>query len=163
MKHFKYLIVFIGLISFFILGCSNKIENEEKVIKVQKSIGNEEKHENSKMISNEEQIIKVQKNIVSTNNYEDFKMISNKKQVQKVKEILEDSEWEYVVYDRGDISPYRFSLQYKNPDIKTKIICYQLWIFPNNLVQLVVNGDFKSTVLDENKSAEIHEILIGEK
>ena len=62
LKNFKYLIAFIGVISIFIVGCSNVIENEEQYIKVQKLIGD-------------------------GNKYEDFKEITDNEQVQKVKDI----------------------------------------------------------------------------
>lgn len=139
MKNLKYLIVFIGIISIFITGCSNPLKNEEQYIKVQKWIGDDY-------------------------NYEDSKEITNNKQVQKAKEILGDINWENKIVDMVRSADYRFGFQFKNPEIEAKAVLYELWISPNkDKVELVIDAESKYIQLDKNKSAELFEILTGEK
>lgn len=143
LKLFKYFIAFIGLISIFITGCSNEKQN----IKVQKLISVVNEYEDSKVI-----------------NYEDFKEITNNEQVQKVKEILDDIDWENAKVSMTSPPDYRFVFQYKNPKIEAKAALYELWISPNKeKVELVIDAESKYIQLDKNKSAELFEILTGEK
>ena len=44
MKKIKYLISLFGIVSIFLVGCSNVIENEERYIQVQHRIGDENKY-----------------------------------------------------------------------------------------------------------------------
>ena len=128
------------IISFFIAGCSNAIESEEqnvegKNIEVKKRIGNE-------------------------NKYEIYKEITNNEQVQKVKEILDDIDWENAKAEMVRPSDYKFSF----PNPEAKVVLYSLWISPNNgTVELVISASSKYIQLDKNKSAELIEILTGEK
>ncbi|MFC5465982.1 hypothetical protein [Lederbergia graminis] len=137
MKNVKYLIAFIGIISIFIFGCTKV--NEEQFIKVQKRIGVEY-------------------------NYEDFKEITESEQVQKVKDIIKDINWRNAQVDMVRPADYRFVFQFKNPDIDAKAVTYELWISPNkDKVELVKDTEGKYTQLDTDKSAELFEILTGEK
>ncbi|MFJ7976759.1 hypothetical protein ACIQZI_13835 [Peribacillus sp. NPDC096379] len=134
----KILFVFFGIISIFIVGCSNALENEEQSIKVQKLIGDEY-------------------------NYEDFKEIINSEQVIKAKEVLNDIDWENAKVEMERPSDYRFGFQYKNPDIEAKAVLYELWISPNkDKVELVIDAESKYAQLDKNKSAILFEIITGE-
>ncbi|MEK4130305.1 hypothetical protein NYE67_11520 [Solibacillus sp. FSL W8-0474] len=139
LKKFKYLLAFIVVISIFLVGCSNVIENEEEYIKVQKRIGDE-------------------------NKYEDFKEITDNGQVQKAKDILNNIDWEKSKVNMTHPADYRFIFQYKNPKIEAKAVSYELWISPNkDKVELVIDADMKYIQLDTGKSAELFEIITGEK
>lgn len=134
----KYFIAFIGILLIFITGCSNPIIKEEQNIEVQKRIGDE-------------------------NKYEDFKVITNSEQVQRVKGILENIDWENAKVEMIRPPDYRFAFYYKNPKIEAKAVLYELWISPNkDKVELVINAESKYVQLDNNKSAELYEILTGE-
>ena len=102
LKRLKYFIAFIGIVSIFIAGCSNSIVNEEKIIKAEKRIGDDD------------------------NKYEDFKEITNNEQVQKVKAILDDINWEKAKVDMVRPPDYRFGFQFKNPKIEAKATSYEL-------------------------------------
>ena len=139
MKNLKYFFVFIGIISIFIVGCSNATETDEQYIKVQMRVGDE-------------------------NKYEDFKEITDHEQIQKVKEILNDIDWENGVVNMARPADYRFIFQFKNPEIEAKAVLYELWISPNkDKVELVIDAESKYVQLDTGKSAELFEILTGGK
>ncbi|MGM8215627.1 hypothetical protein ACLIA0_08620 [Bacillaceae bacterium W0354] len=139
MKNFKYLIAFFGMILIFVVGCSNVIETEEQYIEVQKRIGDE-------------------------NKYEDFKEITDNEQVQKVKDILNDINWEIAKVDMAHPADYRFIFQFKNPELETKAMLYELWISPNkDKVELVIDAESKYIQLNASKSTELFEILTGGK
>jgi hypothetical protein len=139
LKKFKFLIVFIGIISIFIVGCSNDIVDKEQSIVVQKRVGDE-------------------------NNYEDFKEITNNEQVKKVREILDDIDWENAQVSMVRPADYSFGFQYKNPKIEAKTVLYELWLSPNkDQVELVIDAESKYAQLDKNKSAILFEIITGEK
>jgi hypothetical protein len=128
-----------GILSILIAGCANPIGNEEQNIVVQKHISEE-------------------------NKYEDFKEISDSKQVQQVIEIINDIQWESAKVDRGRPADYRFIFQFKNPNIEAKAVLYELWISPNkDKVELVIGVESKYAQLEKNKSAELFEIITGEK
>ncbi|MFS0781243.1 hypothetical protein [Bacillus sp. 1P06AnD] len=124
------------IMSIFIAGCSNSSDKEEQYINVQKRIGNE---------------------------YEDFNDITNKDEVQKVKDILHKSEWEHRKVDMARPADYRFIFQYKNPGIAAKAIVYELWIIPNKDQVELVRGDSEYIQLDKKRSAELVEIITGNK
>lgn len=139
MKNLKYLIAFIGIISIFIGGCSNSLQNEKQNIEVQKRIGD-------------------------NYSYEDLKEITNNEQVQNVKEILDDIHWENAKVNMVRPADYRFGFQFKNPKIEAKAVLFELWISPNkDKVEIVIDAESKYTQLDKSKSAELFEILTGEK
>lgn len=137
MKNLKYFITFIGIISIFIAGCT-KIGDEEQYIDVQKRIGDVQ--------------------------YEDFKQITNNKQVKKVREILDEIDWVKAKVEMVRPPDYRFMFQYKDPEIEAKSAFYELWVSPNkDKVEIVLNAESKYMQLENNKSAELFEILTGEK
>ena len=139
MKNFKYLIAFIAIVSILITGCSNPLKKEEQYIKVQKRLGDEA-------------------------NYEDFQEITNTDQVQQVKEIVGDINWENAVVNMVRPPDYRFMFQYKNPEIEAKAVLYELWINQNSdKVELVIDAEMKYSQLDNKQSAELFELLTGEK
>ncbi|MFS1515107.1 hypothetical protein V1503_01130 [Bacillus sp. SCS-151] len=139
MKYLKYIFAIIGVVSIFLVGCSNLVENEE-------------------------QYIEVQKRIVDENEYENFKEITNNEQVQKVKDILNDINWEIAQVNMQHPADYKFVFQFKNPDIETKVILYELWISPNkDKVELVIEAVNKYVQLNKEKSAQLYEILTGGK
>lgn len=139
LENFKYLFAFIGIISIFIVGCSNVINTEEQYVEVQKRIGDE-------------------------NKYEDFREITDNEQVQKVKDILNDIDWENAKVDMAQPADYRFIFQFENPEIEAKAVSYELWISPNkDKVELVIDAESKYIQLDKSKSAELFEILTGGK
>ncbi|MFJ5718130.1 hypothetical protein [Neobacillus sp. NPDC093127] len=140
LKNIKCLIAFIGFISIFIVGCSNVKEHEEQIIEVQKRIGDEIK-------------------------YEDFNEITKNEQVQKVKEILDDIDWQNAKVDMVRPADYQFSFHFTNPKIKQeKIDLYELWISPNkDKVELVIDAASRYIQLDKDKSADLFEIITGEK
>lgn len=137
LQKLKYLIAFIGIISVFLVGCSAPSENDEQNIEVQKLMDND---------------------------YQAFKEITHKKKVQKVKEIIRDIPWEKGKVNMARPADYRFGFQYKNPGITAKAVLYELWISPNkDKVELVIDAESKYIQLDKNKSAELFELLTGEK
>ena len=146
MKNIKNLIALIVIISFFIAGCSNAIESEEQNVEGK----NIEVQQN----------IEVKKRIGNENKYEIYKEITNNEQVQKVKEILDDIDWENAKAEMVRPPDYKFSF----PNPEAKVVLYSLWISPNNgTVELVISASSKYIQLDKNKSAELIEILTGEK
>lgn len=139
LKNFKYLTVFIGIISILLVGCSSEIETEEQYIAIQKRVGDE-------------------------NKYEDFKEITDNEQVQKVKDILNDIDWENAKVNMVHPADYRFIFQFKNPKIEAKAVLYELWVSPNkDKVELVIDAEIKYVQLNTSKSAELFEILTGGK
>lgn len=135
LKNFKYLIALIGVISSFLVGCSN-----------------------------EDQYIKVQKRIGDQNEYEDFKEITDNEQIQKVKDILNDIDWEKSKVNMTRPADFRFIFQYKNPEIEAKAALYELWISRNkDKVTLLIDAEMKYIQLDTGKSAELFELISGEK
>jgi hypothetical protein len=139
LKKFKFLIVFIGIISIFIVGCSNDIVDKEQSIVVQKRVGDE-------------------------NKYEGFKEITNNEQVKKVREILDDIDWENAQVSMVRPADYSFGFQYNNPKIEAKTVLYELWLSPNkDQVELVIDAESKYAQLDKNKSAILFEIITAKK
>jgi hypothetical protein len=134
----KYIVVFIGIFSFLLSGCSS--------------------------IGNEEQKIKIQKRFDPDNNYKDFKEITKNEEVQKVKKILDQADWEDAKVDMARRADYRFGFQFKDPNIQAKALLYELWISPNKeQVELVIEIGSKYVQLNKNQSAELYEILTGKK
>lgn len=139
MKKIKYFIALFGIVSIFLVGCSNVIENEEQYIKVQNRIGEE-------------------------NKYEDFKEIMGTEQVKKVKDILNEIDWEHAKVNMTHPPDYRFIFPYKNPKVESKAATYELWISPSkDKVELVIDAESKYIQLDTANSAELFEILVGEE
>ena len=120
-----------------LVGCSNDLQNTEQSIVVEKRIGDE-------------------------NNYEDFREVTDNEQVQKLLEILKDANWIDAEMEMNSHPDYRFAFRFKNPNIEAKAVLYELWITPNNdKVELI--GANQYVKLDKGKSAELFEIVTGEK
>jgi len=133
--------LFFGLITTFIIivtGCSNEIVNEEKIIKIQKRVGNE-------------------------NKFEDFRKVTDSKQVIKVKDILHETDWENAKVDMARPPDYRFTFQYKNSEIKAKAVGYELWVSPNKDKIEIVKGTNQYAQLSKENSAKLYEIITGDK
>ncbi|MEH7494748.1 hypothetical protein [Neobacillus niacini] len=135
----KLVIVFIGIILMFVIGCSKEIENEEQIIKFQKYMGNED-------------------------NYEEFKEINNNERVKQVKDIVDNIDWEDAQVSMVRPPDYRFGFQYKNPKFESKAALYELWVSPNkDKVELVIDAESKYVQLDKKKSAVLYELITEEK
>ena len=114
-------------------------------------------------LEDEAQTIEVEKRIGDGGQYEDFNVISDHREVQKVKNILDDITWknEKVLMIRS--ADYRFVFQFKNPEIEAKAALYELWISPRKDSVELVEGESKYIQLDKKTSAQLFEILTGEK
>lgn len=111
--------------------------------------------------SNQEQNIDVQKRTGDENNYEDFKIITNNEQVQRVRKIIDNINWETAKVQMVRPADYRFAFQFTN---EAKAVLYELWISPNkDKVELLIDAGNKYVQLDRNTSAELFEVLTGEK
>lgn len=122
-----------------LVGCSNDIQNTEQSIVVEKLIGDE-----------------------NNNNYEELREITDNEQVQKVREILKEANWINAKAERVNSPDYRFAFRFTNTNIEAKAVLYELWITPNkDKVELM--GANQYVRLDEDKSAELFEIITGEK
>ncbi|MBY0149194.1 hypothetical protein H0184_25480 [Neobacillus niacini] len=121
----------------FIASCSKDMENEELILEVQHYMGNE-------------------------NN--DFKEIHTNETVQQVKDIVANIDWENAQVSMVRPADYRFGFQYKNPNIESKTVLYELWISPNkDKVELVIDAESKYAQLDNKKSAILYELITEEK
>lgn len=139
MRKFKYVFILMGIVSIIVAGCSNVIGNEKQYIKIQKRIGFEDE-------------------------YEDFKEVTDKEKVQLVKEILRDIEWEKAKVGMTHPADYRFFFQFENTKLEAKSVLYELWISPKrDQVELVIDAESNYIQLNKDKSAELFEILTGEK
>ncbi|MBT2690822.1 hypothetical protein J7I93_22025 [Bacillus sp. ISL-47] len=140
MKLFKYLIVFIGIFSIFIVGCSNessnKLQNEGNKILVEKRVGEE-------------------------NKYEHYKEITDDSTVRKAKDILKNISWENAEVSMAYPPHYKFHFVADN---EQSGLIYDLWISPNkDKVELVIEGEGKYVQLNKSKSAQLFETIIGVK
>jgi hypothetical protein len=134
--------LFLGLMTIFLIiitGCSNGIEKEEQIIKVQKRAGDE-------------------------NNFEDFKEITKNKQVLKVKGILNKTKWENAKLSMSRPPDYQFVFLFKNPDIiQEKVVLHSVWISPNKDKLEIIQGDNQYAQLTKENSANLFEIITGGK
>lgn len=138
MKKYRYLVVFMILVSMVLTGCSG---DEKDVI----AGGN---------------TIEVQKRISDEDKYEIFKVIDDKEKVNKGKEFIDDLDWEDAKVSMLRPADFRFSF----PNLEAKVILYELWIGPNkDSVELVINAESKYVKLRKRKSKEIIDLLTGEK
>lgn len=74
-------VVFIAIVIFIVMGCSNIIGNEDQTIEVQKHVDNK---------------------------YEDLKVVTDNKQVQQVKKILNDAHFENKKVQMSRPANYHF-------------------------------------------------------
>lgn len=136
MKTNKILIVLIVVFLVLIVGCS---KNKGDEIVVLKSAG-------------------------ASNKYEDFNVISNGKEVQKVKDILDNISWGKSKVSMDSSPHYKIHFSYTNEEDKANGATYDLWISPNkDKVELVIEDKSKYVQLDKEKSAELFEIISGNK
>lgn len=115
-------------------------------------------------LNNEDQYIVAQKRIGEEHKYQDFNEITDNELVQKAKKILNKIDWEIAKVDMVRPADFRFIFQNKNPDIEAKAVLYELWVSPNNKkIELVIDAESKYTQLNEKDSADLFEILTGER
>lgn len=132
--NFKFFIVFIVVI--FITGCSSGVENYGDAIVVQKYIGED-------------------------GSAEPHKEINQKEVVQKVKDILNRTSWNNTKVDK--VYPPDYKFYFENQSEPENLI-YDLWISPENeQIELLIDSENKNVQLDKKKSAELFEILTGDK
>lgn len=140
MNIFKYLIVFIGVFSFFIVGCSNESSNE---------------------LQNEGNKILVEKRVGEENKYEHYKEIIEDSTVQKAKDILNSISWENAEVSMAYPPHYKFRFV---DDKEQSGLIYHLWISPNkDKVELVIQGKGKYVQLSKSKSTKLFEAITGVK
>ena len=138
MGNCKYFFALVALITILVGGCSNDDFNFEQYIIVDKRVGKD-------------------------NRYEELHEIRDNDQVQKVLDILDNINWENAKMEMIRPPDYQFVFQYKDPNIEAKAVPYSLWIGPNKDKVELIMGDSSYIQLNKEKSAELVEILIGEK
>lgn len=136
MKFRNLSLVIISICILIIIGCSNKLGNEDQTIKVQK-------HTDDK--------------------YEDLKVVTDNKQVQQVKKILKDTTFENKKVEMSRPPDYQFVFQFKNPKIEAKAVLYQIWVSPNKDKVEIISGDNRYAQLEEKNAATLFRIVTGEK
>ncbi|MEH7225380.1 hypothetical protein V7112_16350 [Bacillus sp. JJ1566] len=109
-------------------------------------------------LDHKEQYIKIQKRVGNEYNYVDFKEITDNEQVQKVKKILDKADWEKAKVEMAYYEDFQFIFQHKNSE--DKAVLYRLWI--NNARLALVRGNDGYVQLNEDDSAVLREILVGE-
>jgi hypothetical protein len=115
-------------------------------------------------VSNEEQNIEVRERIYpDTNEYRNLNEISNNEQVRQVRDILNDAKWEEKVVDMARLADFRFTFQFKDPNIEAKPVIHELWISPTLETVEIIKGQSEYTHLNEKDSAILYEVLTGEK
>ncbi|MEA3318377.1 MAG: hypothetical protein U9Q88_00005 [Bacillota bacterium] len=140
MKKYRYLVVFMILISMVVAGCSNSSDVKE--------------------VTDQGQTIEVQRLNGDGDKYEVFKVVTNEEQVNKGKKLLDDLRWEDAKVSMVRPADFRFSF----PNPEAKVVLYELWIGPNmELAELVINAESKYVKLGTNESAELFELLTGKK
>lgn len=146
LKIIKYLIVFIGIFSIIIAGCSNESTNESS---------NGVKIERTEII--------VQKRVGEENKYEQHNKITDNATVINVMDILSNISWENAKVDMVHPPDYKFNFENKDEQSKSNKL-YDLWISPNkDKIELVIERKSKYAQLDKDNSAELFEILTGVK
>ena len=137
LKTNKIFIVFMAVFLVLIVGCSNGINNQGNKIVVEKRVGD-------------------------ANKYEHLNEISDIEEVQKVKGILDKIRWENAAASMAYPPHYKFQFEDTNKVQKSNGLIYDLWISPNkDKVELVIEGESKYVQLNNEKSAELFEIIIG--
>ncbi|AZQ47179.1 hypothetical protein ACJTM1_28730 [Bacillus sp. GX] len=136
MKFRNLSLVIISICILIIIGCSNKLGNEDQTIKVQK-------HADDK--------------------YEDLKVVTDNKQVQQVKKILKDTTFENKKVEMSRPADYHFIFQFKNPKIEAKAVLYQIWVSPNKDKVEIISGDNRYAQLEEKNATTLFWIVTGEK
>lgn len=128
------LIAVISLI--FVTGCSDD-SNEEAI----------------------EQNTQVEKPLDDKNDYESTIKITDDKQAEQIKAILNNIEWENAKVEMVAPPDYNFKLV-----IETEVTSYNLWISPNkNKIEITIPYNHKYAQVNEKTSAELFELLTGNK
>ncbi|MGD6968753.1 hypothetical protein ACQCVP_20245 [Rossellomorea vietnamensis] len=135
----KLLLALFILFTMLATGCSNDVSNEEQNIEVRERI------------------------YPDTNEYRNLNEISNNEQVRQVRDILNDAQWEEKVVDMARLADFRFTFQFKDPNIEAKPIIHELWISPTLETVEIIKGQSEYTHLNEKDSAILYEVLTGEK
>ncbi|MGN5651365.1 hypothetical protein [Bacillus sp. Brlt_9] len=136
MKFRNLSLVIITICILIIIGCSNKLGNEDQTIKVQKHVDDK---------------------------YEDLKVVTDNKQVQQVKKILNDTAFENKKVEMSRPADYHFIFQFKNPKIEAKAVLYQIWVSPNKDKVEIKAEDNRYAQLEGKHVAALFRIVTGEK
>lgn len=135
----KVFFIFIMVFTLIMTGCSNEIDNEKQIIKVQKRVGIE-------------------------NKFEDFKEISKHEKVLKAQEILSKADWENTKVSMSGPPDYQFVFLFTDPSIiQEKIDSYKFWISPNKDKLEVIDNENRYTQLTKEQSDILFEIITGSK
>ena len=135
----KLLFALILVFMFITTGCSSGMENEEQTIIVQKLVGDKDE-------------------------YNDFREVTDIEQVGKVTNILDKTNWTNAEVSMVHPADYKFHFEYIDKKIQSDSVIYALWISPNkDKIELVMQGAGKYVQLNKSKSAELFEIVTGEK
>lgn len=132
-------LLFALILVFITTGCSSGMEDEEQTIIVQKLV--EDKVE-----------------------YNHFREVTDIDLVAKVTNILEKTNWANTEVRMLHPADYIFHFEYIDEKIQSNSVIYALWISPNkDKIELVMQGEGKYVQLTKRKSAELFEIITGEK
>ena len=135
----KLLFALILVLMFITTGCSSGMENEEQTIIVQKLVGDKDE-------------------------YNHFREVTDIEQVGKVTNILDKTNWTNAEVSMVHPADYKFHFEYIDKKIQSDSVIYALWISPNkDKIELVMQGAGKYVQLNKSKSAELFEIVTGEK
>ncbi|CAM4276598.1 hypothetical protein BAMA_07870 [Bacillus manliponensis] len=129
--------VFIVILSFCIAGCVKEEKQEEQKIKVQKRIGDD-------------------------GGYEEFKEVNDPIEVGKVENILNDTNWIKAKFEMSRPPDYQFLFQFKNPDIKAKVVLYRVWVSSNKETLEIIRGDDQYAKLTKEQSEILFEIITSD-
>ena len=93
------------------------------------------------------------------NQYEHTVDMNDNKQVEQIKAILNNIEWENAKVEMLTSPDYKFKLNANN-----EVIVYDLWISSTkDKIELIIPFDSKYAEVDEKTSAELFEMLTGNK
>lgn len=135
MKTNKILIIFISILLFLMVGCTNGIKNEGNKIIVEKRVGEEDK-------------------------YEHYTDITDSEEVKKTKDILGNIPWKNAEVNM--ISPPHYKFYFEDANEKTSEIVYELWISPDKgRIELVVDSASKYVHLNKEMSAVLFKVITG--
>lgn len=121
------------------LAAPFEVVSKEKTITVEKRVGNEDKH-----------------------GY--FREITDVKQISKAINVLEKANWENAEVNMAYPPHYKFRFEHMEKETELDSVVYALWISPKkDKIELVMQGKGKYIQLNKSKSAELFEIITGEK
>jgi hypothetical protein len=120
--------------------------------------------ESSNEVKNEGNKILVQNRVGQDDKYEQLREITDKASVEKVKDILDNINWENAEVSMTHPPEYKFYFASNNEQLQSIKLIYELWISPNkDQVELVIDSESKYVQLGKDNSAELFDILTGEK